>query len=146
MKEYLLTIRHRKLEGQGIHHSSATEYAQRCSNYYEQLRKDGVLVREIALDIAGIILSKVETGWHLSEPGSESQVTICAYIVQAESLPDAVSIARRNPEVETQMDVSVEVREILLSANTDESSADTIQQVSDVLHRATFTAFPNSSQ
>ncbi|HTB32285.1 MAG TPA: hypothetical protein VK808_09690 [Bacteroidia bacterium] len=112
MKEYMLLVRN---EGDGkasLSPEELQEFVKKCEVYIGILKKVGRLVAAQPLIKEGKIISKVKGDWVESPVNASNQIQVGYYHIRADTLEDAITIAKGNPEFEYVKTASIEVRPI----------------------------------
>jgi hypothetical protein len=112
MKEYMLLIRN---EGDGKAEMSPEkhlEFVKKCEDYIGVLKKVNRLVAAQPLIREGKVISKTKGDWNETPVNVAKQVQVGYYHILADTIEDAIMIAKGNPEFEYVPGASIEVRPI----------------------------------
>ncbi len=112
MKEFMLLIRN------VIDHQSAwsndhqQQFLKSCENYIGKLKSEGKLLTAQPLVREGIIVSCSNGQWNEVPFNETKEVQVCYYHIFAESMSEAIEIAKGNPEFSYGTTARIEVRPI----------------------------------
>ena len=87
-------------------------FIRQCEIYIEHLKKAGKLIAAQPIVREGLIISKNEGRWMESKVDPTKEVQVGYYHITAESIEEAVAIAKDNPEFAYVSSASIEVRPI----------------------------------
>ena len=112
MQEYLLLIRKEGNAHEGISPEQGQQHVQKVATYIGNLIKEGKLKGAQPLEPEGKILSNTKGVWK-DGPYNETKEVIAGYfLISANSLEEAVVIAKANPIFEDYPGARIEVRPI----------------------------------
>ena len=112
MKEFMLIIRTQGDHLQILPEEKQKQHLQKVMNYIGGLMKEERLNSAQPLEMEGSIISSTR-GKFKDGPFNESKEVIAGYfIIKANSLQEAIEIAKANPVFEDGTDARVEVRPI----------------------------------
>jgi hypothetical protein len=112
MKEYMLLIRNEGDGKAGMSPEKHLEFVKRCEDYIAILKKVGRLVAAQPLLREGKTISKVKGDWKEVAVNASKEIQVGYYHILADTIEDAITIAKGNPEFEYVAGASVEVRPI----------------------------------
>jgi hypothetical protein len=112
MNEYMLRI----LNNGDVKSSMTPEdrhaFVKACESYIGELKAEGKLIAAQPLVREGVTISGTPGAWKEEAFNKNAVVQVGYYHIRAESMEDAVAIAKRNPEFAFSDKASVEVRPI----------------------------------
>lgn len=109
MKEFMLYVRN---DGSELPADVELTFLKACEAYIGELTEQGKLVSAQPLGDEGTIVVKNASGWSQKPCRAGGEINAGYYHIRAESLDDAIAIARRNPEFAFRPSASIEVRGI----------------------------------
>jgi len=112
MNEFMLLIRN---EGDGkaaMSPEQHLEFVKKCEDYIGILQKVGRLVAAQPLISEGKIISKKKGDWIESTVNTAKEIQVGYYHIRADTIEDAIMIAKGNPEFEYVANASIEVRPV----------------------------------
>lgn len=112
MKEFMLYIRNQGDAKANLTPDELLAFIKKCEVYIEQLKSTGKLIAAQPLVREGIILSKNSKGWTNIVVDPRDAVQVGYYHIRADSMEEAIAIAKNNPEFEFVPSASIEVRQI----------------------------------
>jgi len=112
MKEFMLRILNQVDSKDSMTPESHQRFLQSCKDYIGELTKQGKLIAAQPLIREGKIISKTKSDWKEIPFNESSEVHVGYYLILADDLDDAISIAKKNPEFEYTSTARVEVRPI----------------------------------
>jgi len=112
MKEFMLLIRNQMGHHEAMSPEQQQQFLNKCMVYIEGLKKNGNL--KIAQPIArqGKIISGTAGAWMEGPFNEAKEVIVGYYHILANSIDEAIAIAKGNPEFEYSTTARVEVRPI----------------------------------
>ena len=110
MKEYILLIRNRIDSKAGFSPQVHLEFVNKCSVYIEGLQKEGKLLAAQPMIHEGVLLSRNPSGWEAIPFNEHNEILVGYYHILADSLEEAIEIAKGNPEFTYTTTARVEVR------------------------------------
>jgi hypothetical protein len=117
MKEFMLLIRNR-LDHQSTWSSEKVQqFLKSCEVYINDLKNNGKLISAQPLVREGKIIYGNNENWHEKAFNETDEVQVGYYHILAESMEEAVEIAKRNPEFEYGSTARIEVRPIKTNEN-----------------------------
>jgi hypothetical protein len=112
MKEFMFYIRKQSDSEKTLPPDKFHDFLKSCETYIGKLKQEGKLISAQPMDKAGSIISGRE-GSFKEVPFNETPETIAGYYhILADSLEEAISIAKANPEFEYNNDTRIEVRAV----------------------------------
>jgi hypothetical protein len=112
MQEYLLIIRTEGNPWALMSPEQEQQHVQRAATYIGNLIKEGKLKGAQPLEMEGTIISHTKGAWK-DGPFNETKEVIAGYfLISANSLEEAIAIAKANPVFEEQWPSRIEVRPI----------------------------------
>jgi len=112
MKEYMLLIRNEGDGKAGMSPEKHLEFVKKCEDYIAILKKVGRLVAAQPLLREGKTISKVKGDWTEEVVNASKEIQVGYYHILADTIEDAITIAKGNPEFEYVAGASIEVRPI----------------------------------
>ncbi len=112
MKTYVLRVRYHKVAHTSTGSEPTDSFDFRPQQYADELQRSGKLVGGYTFVPDAIILSHNDQGWRLDQPVENSPTTEWTFVVRADSLDQALNLARNYPELESSDETHIEVREI----------------------------------
>ena len=118
MKEYMFYIRNHVSQGK-LSPEVHEEFVRKCEVYITKLQKEGKLKSAQPIAREGSVISLNNGGWNEVPYGEESGIMVGYYHIMADSLDEAIAIAKQNPEFEYKPDTTtIEVRPIKMKEVT----------------------------
>ena len=112
MKEYMLLIKnpgdYKSTFPAELHH----EFLKKCEAYIAELKKEGKLISAQPLVIDGVIISGSHGSFNEEPVDQDNQIQVGYYHILANSMDEAIAIAKKNPEFEYGTTTTIEVRPI----------------------------------
>jgi hypothetical protein len=112
MREYMLLVFNladsKDKWPKGVH----TEFVRKCESYISLLQKTGNMIAAQPMARQGRILSGKVGDWNVKDCAREGEVQVGYYHLRANSLDDAVELAKGNPEFEYSSTARIEIRPI----------------------------------
>ena len=112
MKEYMLLIRNEGDGKAGMSPEKHLEFVKKCEDYIAILKKVGRLVAAQPLLREGKTISKVKGDWTEEVVNASKEIQVGYYHILADTIEDAITIAKGKPEFEYVAGASIEVRPI----------------------------------
>jgi len=118
MQEYMLLIRNNKNHQADWTSEFHLQFLKSCESYISKLKADNRLISAQPLVREGVVISG--TSGNLTEqPLNESEaIQVGYYLIYANDINDAISIASNNPEFTYSNTASIEVRPVKTIENT----------------------------
>lgn len=118
MQEFMLFIRKQVDSSTTLSPERHYQFLKSCEHYIGKLRREGKLISAQPFERTGIILSGRENDW-LEVPFNETPEVIGGYYhIRANSLDEAIALAKGNPEFEYNENTRIEVRPIKTKEDT----------------------------
>ena len=111
MKEFMLLIRNSSDKNQWSEELHQ-KFVKKCEVYITNLKVQGKLIAAQPLIREGVVLSKSTSGWGEKSIDINSEIQVGYYHILAETIEEAVTIAKLNPEFEFGAGASIEIRPI----------------------------------
>jgi hypothetical protein len=111
-KEFMLYIRNAGDAKAALTESEHLAFIKRCEVYIQRLKADGKLVAAQPIVREGVVISKNKTGWTNLKIDPTQEVQVGYYHIIADSMDEAMAIAKDNPEFEFVPSATIEVRPI----------------------------------
>jgi hypothetical protein len=110
VSEYMLRILNR-----GDHQAAWTsdrhrEFVKKCETYIMELQQMGQLRAAQPLVKRGAIVARAGTAWSVDPLNTADEIQVGYYHIVADTLDQAVEIAKKNPEFEYSTTARVEIR------------------------------------
>jgi hypothetical protein len=112
MKEFMFYIRNGKDAKQSLTGDQHTAFIKQCEVYIGKLKSENKLIAAQPIVREGIVLKKTADGWIEKNIVSDGETQVGYYHILANDFPDAVNIAKENPEFEYIPSASIEIRPI----------------------------------
>ncbi len=112
MNEYMLLIRNVGDGKAGMTAEQHLAFVKGCEDYIGILKKVNRLIAAQPLIREGKTISKKNGDWVENPVHAANEIQVGYYHIRAESLEDAITIAKGNPEFEYVPTASIEVRPI----------------------------------
>ena len=112
MKEFMLLIRNEIDHQASWSQDKHEHFLKACQVYIEDLKNHGNMISAQPLIREGKMVSGTKGSWHNGPFHDSKEVIVGYYHILAESLDEAVVIAKRNPEFEYGTKARIEVRPV----------------------------------
>jgi hypothetical protein len=112
MKEFMFYIRNAANAKASLSPEEHLTFVKSCEMYIHNLKAKGILVAAQPLQSEGIILSKSGNSWTKNEMDASKETQEGYYHILAESLDEAIKVAKGNPEFEYIPSAKIEIFEI----------------------------------
>ena len=112
MKEYMLLIHNQGDAKKLLSGEQHLAFIKKCEEYIAALKKENRLIAAQPLIREGMIISKDGKGWMKKALIADAEVQVGYYHILANSIDEAIQIAKDNPEFEYVSSASIEVRPI----------------------------------
>ena len=110
MNEYMLRVLNRGDHQRTWTPERHTEFVKKCEVYINELLEAGKLHAAQPLAKQGVVVSGAKGAFAIEPLQIAEEIQTGYYLVRAESLDDAIAIAKGNPEFEYSTTARVEVR------------------------------------
>jgi len=111
-KEFMLYIRNAGDAKKALSPGAHLAFVKKCEIYIEQLKKAGQLLAAQPLYREGLVITKNTGKWHSEKIDTNGQVQVGYYHVKADSIEEAIAIAKNNPEFEYVPSASIEIKQV----------------------------------
>ena len=111
-KEFMLFIRNAGDAKKLLSPEAHLAFVQQCEVYIDALLKTGQLLAAQPLYREGIVLTKNAGDWNTAVIDINQQVQVGYYHLRTDTIEDAVSIAKNNPEFAFVPSASIEIKQI----------------------------------
>jgi hypothetical protein len=111
-KEFMLYIRNAGDGKSALSPQEHLAFIKKCEVYIGQLKAKGQLIAAQPIIREGFIITKTSEGWNKTAVDAGKEVQAGYYHILAESIDEAIAIAKENPEFEYVPSASIEVRPI----------------------------------
>jgi hypothetical protein len=111
-KEFMLYIRNAGDAKAALSAEEHLAFVEKCEVYIKRLKAEDKLVSAQPIVREGFVVSKNPDGWKTVTIDPNKEVQVGYYHVMADSLEEAVAMAKDNPEFEYVPSASIEVRPI----------------------------------
>jgi hypothetical protein len=115
MKEYMLLIRNEIDHQADWSPEKHEQFLRDCETYIAKLRQAGRLIASQPLVKSGMILSRSEGLWNVRPMRPKGEVQVGYYHILAESMEEAIEMAKGNPEFDYGAHARIEVRPVQTS-------------------------------
>src|SRR5574342_1168516 len=112
MKEFMLLIRTEGDAKAALSNDKHLEFVKQCEVYISKLKAQNKLIAAQPLVREGIVISGSGNNWKEAPCNPNKEIQVGYYHILAESMEDAISIAKQNPEFAYVPTASIEVRPI----------------------------------
>ncbi len=112
MKEYMLYIRNAGDAKAALSADEHLAFVKKCEVYIGQLKANGNLIAAQPIIREGYVIKKNGNEWTQVTVDPNKEVQVGYYHIAAESIHDAIAIAKDNPEFEYVPSATIEVRPI----------------------------------
>lgn len=110
MPDYMLRVLNRGDHQRAWSDERHHEFVKQCEAYIGDLQRAGRLHAAQPLAKQGAVLARRDGGWTIEPLHASDEMQVGYYHIRAESLNDAIEIAKGNPEFEFSPTARVEVR------------------------------------
>lgn len=111
-KEFMLYIRNTGDKKAALSPEKHLAFIKKCEVYIGQLKAKGQLIAAQPIIREGFIIKKNGAGWNKIAVDAGKEVQVGYYHILADTIEEAISIAKENPEFEYIPSASIEVRPI----------------------------------
>jgi len=111
-KEFMLYIRNAGDAKAALTAEQHLAFIKKCEVYIGKLKAAEKLIAAQPIVREGVVISKDGNDWKKTSIDPSREVQVGYYHITADSLEDAISIAKENPEFEFVPSASIEVRPI----------------------------------
>ena len=112
MKEFMFYIRNAKDAKTALSADEHLAFVKQCEVYISKLKSENKLIAAQPIVREGVVLKKAVNGWTEKDIISDSETQVGYYHILAESMDEAISIAKDNPEFQYVPSASIEVRPV----------------------------------
>jgi len=112
MKEFMLYIRNAGDAKSALSADQHLEFIKKCEVYIGRLKAEDKLIAAQPLIREGFIVSKSGSGWKKLQIDASKEVQVGYYHIRANSLEEAIEMAKENPEFEYVQSATIEVRPV----------------------------------
>ena len=112
MKEFMLLIRNEKDHQSAWTQEKHEQFINACSVYIEEIKKNGKLKSAQPLVREGKMIARQKGEWKDGPFNETKEVIVGYYHILADSIDDAVAIAKGNPEFSYSDTARIEVRRV----------------------------------
>ena len=112
MKEFMLYIRNAGDAKSALSADQHLEFIKKCEAYIGRLKAEDKLIAAQPLIREGFIVSKSGSGWKKLQIDASKEVQVGYYHIRANSLEEAIEMAKENPEFEYVQSATIEVRPV----------------------------------
>ncbi len=112
MQEFMLLVRNEGERLAALTAETRLEFVKKCEVYIGDLKKKGKLIAAQPLIREGKIISGTPASWKENPIDEKKEIQVGYYHILADSIEDAIAIAKGNPEFEYTPTAKVEVRPI----------------------------------
>jgi hypothetical protein len=118
MREFMFFIRKQTDSKLSLAPEIHERFLKSCETYIGKLKNEGRLISAQPIDRVGKIISGKEGSWNEVSFDETPEVIGGYYHILADSLDEAIAIAKANPEFEFNKDTRIEVRAIKMKEET----------------------------
>ena len=112
MKEFMLYIRNAGDAKAALSADEHLAFVKKCEIYIGKLKAKGNLIAAQPIIREGFILKKIGNDWSQAAVDPAKEVQVGYYHIAAETIHDAIEIAKDNPEFEYVPSATIEVRPV----------------------------------
>ncbi|MBS1600764.1 MAG: hypothetical protein JST75_21270 [Bacteroidetes bacterium] len=112
MKEYMFYIRNAGDAKAALSPEQHLEFVKQCEVYINKLKSAGKLIAAQPIVREGVHISKTGKDWNVANVDPSKEVQVGYYHILANSMDDAIDIAKENPEFAFVPSATIEVRPI----------------------------------
>ncbi len=120
MNEYMLLIRNTINSKDGFTDELHLDFVNACKSYIHDLQQNGRLVAAQPLIREGKIIAHTGDAWSESPFNESAEVQVGYYHIRAQSLEEAVEIAKNNPEFHYTTTARIEVRPLKITEQSNQ--------------------------
>ena|SRR5258708_6058241 len=117
-KEFMLLIRNRMNHLAHLSPEENQNFLKACQSYIGKLTQEGKLKAAQPLIKEGVIISGTGSDWKQTPFNESNEVQVGYYHILADSLDEAIEIAKANPEFAFTSTARIEVRPIKMMEQT----------------------------
>jgi len=110
--EFMLYIRNAGDAKANLSADEHLKFIKQCEVYIEQLKAKGKLIAAQPILREGCIISKPDNSWKTTLVDPTKEIQVGYYHILADSVDDAIEIAKQNPEFAFVPTASIEVRPV----------------------------------
>ena len=111
-KEFMLYIRNAGDAKAALSADENLAFIKKCEVYIQRLKAENKLVAAQPIVREGLVVSKNKNEWNETKIDPTQEVQVGYYHIKADSIAEALAIAKENPEFEFVPSASIEVRPI----------------------------------
>ncbi|AFD05875.1 YciI family protein [Solitalea canadensis] len=111
-QEFMFYIRNSGDAKAALSDDEHLKFIKQCEVYIGQLKSEGKLVAAQPIIREGVVIRKVNNEWTEESIDPTKEVQVGYYHIIADSMSEAVEIAKRNPEFEYVSSASIEIRPV----------------------------------
>ncbi|MBS1610779.1 MAG: hypothetical protein JSS70_18880 [Bacteroidetes bacterium] len=111
-KEFMLYIRNTGDKKAALSPEEHLAFIKKCEVYIGQLKAKGQLIAAQPIIREGFIITRNGTDWNKITVDASKEIQVGYYHVLADTIEEAISIAKENPEFEYVPSASIEVRPV----------------------------------
>ena len=112
MKEFMFYIRNSGDAKAALTPDEHLAFVKKCEVYIGKLKADKKLVAAQPIAREGILLSKGNDGWSSEQLDPKKEVQVGYYHILADTIEEAVEIAKANPEFEYVPSAKIEIHQV----------------------------------
>jgi hypothetical protein len=112
MQEFMLLIRNEIGYQADWSPEKHEQFLRDSDTYIEGLRQKGRLISARSLTMGGMIVSRADGEWNVRPMRPKGEVLVGHYLVLAESMDEAIGMAKGSPEFDYGSHARVEVRPV----------------------------------
>ncbi|MBI1766773.1 MAG: hypothetical protein HYR67_00180 [Bacteroidetes bacterium] len=118
MKEFMLLIRNEIDHQKSWPEAKHKKFLKSCENYIDRLKRGNHLIAAQPLMREGKIISGSIGTWKESPIGKSKEVQVGYYLIRADNISEAITLAKENPEFEFSASAKIEVRPVKMKEET----------------------------
>ena len=112
MKEFMFYIRNAGDAKMALSANEHLAFIKKCEVYITRLKNENMLIAAQPIIREGFILSKDNEAWVKTPVNPNKEVQIGYYHIRANTMDEAIEIAKENPEFEYVPSATIEIRPI----------------------------------
>ncbi|HEY3419941.1 MAG TPA: YciI family protein [Methanomassiliicoccales archaeon] len=112
MQEFMLLIRNQIDHQKDWSPEKHEQFLRDCQVYIMKLKQQGKLIAAQPLVMDGMIISRSDNEWNVRPMRPKGEVQVGYYHILAESIEEAIELAKGNPEFDYGAHARIEVRPV----------------------------------
>ena len=112
MKEFMLYIRNEGDAKAALSSEEHLAFVKRCEVYIGKLKSEGKLIAAQPIIREGFVISKSGDNWNKATIDTAKETQVGYYHLRADSIEEAIELAKLNPEFEYVPSAKIEIHPI----------------------------------